>query len=123
MPEVRPSMQDLIRDRRRSGFVAAAAAAARGGAGGADGAVDEAAGSVPEAMEAISGQLARQGHPLKGFDRLLQRYRQRRHEADSVVAACDGAPGAPGAAAVAPGPGGTAVERFVNFSAVKDRAC
>ncbi|WBB58684.1 tetratricopeptide repeat protein [Streptomyces sp. WMMC500] len=146
MPEVRPSMQDLIRDRRRTGFVGRQREIAayrdnfrcppedpahrflfhfHGVAGvgktsllrrllqlaGEQGAltaqVDEAAGSVPEAMEAISTQLARQGHPLKGFDRLLQRYRQRRHEADSVVATFDGAQGPPGAVgglgAVAPG--------------------
>ncbi|MFW6694448.1 tetratricopeptide repeat protein [Streptomyces sp. MAR4 CNX-425] len=123
-------MQDLIRDRRRSGFVGRQREIAafrdnfrcppedpahrflfhiHGVAGvgktsllrrllplaGEEGAltaqVDEAAGSVPEAMEAVSAQLARQGHPLKSFDRLLQRYRQRRHEADSVVAAFDGA--------------------------------
>ncbi|MEO3765701.1 tetratricopeptide repeat protein [Streptomyces sp. B5E4] len=136
MPEVRPSMQDLIRDRRRSGFVGRQREITayrdnfrcppedpahrflfhfHGVAGvgktsllrrllqlaGEQGAltaqVDEAVASVPEAMEAISTQLARQGHPLKGFDRLLQRYRQRRHEADSVVATFDGAPGPPGA--------------------------
>ncbi|WP_407565511.1 tetratricopeptide repeat protein [Streptomyces sp. 184] len=138
MPEVRPSMQDLIRDRRRSGFVGRQREIAayrdnfrcppedpahrflfhfHGVAGvgktsllrrllqlaGEQGAltaqVDEAAASVPEAMEAVSTQLARQGHPLKGFDRLLQRYRQRRHEADSVVATFDGAQAPPGAAA------------------------
>lgn len=141
MPEVRPSMQDLIRDRRRSGFVGRQREIAafrdnfrcppedpahrflfhiHGVAGvgktsllrrllqlaGEQGAltaqVDEAAGSVPEAMEAISAQLARQGHPLKSFDRLLQRYRQRRHEADSVVAAFDGAHGPHPAAGAAP---------------------
>ncbi|WP_326796481.1 tetratricopeptide repeat protein [Streptomyces sp. NBC_01808] len=138
MREVRPSMQDLIRDRRRSGFVGRQREITayrdnfrcppedpahrflfhfHGVAGvgktsllrrllqlaGEQGAltaqVDESAASVPEAMEAISTQLARQGHPLKGFDRLLQRYRQRRHEADSVVATLDGAPGPPGAGA------------------------
>ncbi|MFW6722114.1 tetratricopeptide repeat protein [Streptomyces sp. MAR4 CNY-716] len=143
MSEVRPSMQDLIRDRRRSGFVGRQREIAayrdnfrcppvdpahrflfhfHGVAGvgktsllrrlvqlaGEHGAltaqVDEAVASVPEAMEAISTQLARQGHPLKGFDRLLQRYRQRRHEADSVVAAFGSAHSPPGAvAAVAPG--------------------
>jgi tetratricopeptide (TPR) repeat protein len=134
-------MQDLIRDRRRSGFVGRQREIAafrdnfrcppedpahrflfhiHGVAGvgktsllrrllqlaGEQGAltaqVDEAAGSVPEAMEAISAQLARQGHPLKGFDRLLQRYRQRRHEADSVVATFDGAPGPHAAVGAAP---------------------
>lgn len=148
MSEARPSMQDLIRVRRRSGFVGRQREIAayrdnfrcppadpahrflfhiHGVAGvgktsllrrllqlaGEQGAltaqVDEAAGSVPEAMEAISAQLARQGHPLKGFDRLLQRYRQRRHEADSVVAAFDGAHTPPAAVgAVAPGVPGPA---------------
>ncbi|MFI0815022.1 tetratricopeptide repeat protein [Streptomyces sp. NPDC021115] len=47
--------------------------------------VDESLNTVPEVMAAISAQFARQGHPLKSFDKLLATYRQRRHEADSAV--------------------------------------
>lgn len=45
--------------------------------------VDESAADLVEAMEVISGQFAQQGAPLKGFDKLLATYRQRRHEADA----------------------------------------
>lgn len=48
--------------------------------------VDEAAGSVPEAMAAISEQFARQGREFTALDRRLATYRQRRHEAESVPA-------------------------------------
>ncbi|WP_419995796.1 tetratricopeptide repeat protein [Streptomyces boninensis] len=47
--------------------------------------LDEAVGSVPEAMAEVSAQLARQGVELKSFDRLLKRYRERRHEAASAI--------------------------------------
>ncbi|WP_327236127.1 tetratricopeptide repeat protein [Streptomyces sp. NBC_01317] len=46
--------------------------------------VDEAANSVPEALAALSAEFARQGHPFKRLDRLLETYRQRRHEAESA---------------------------------------
>lgn len=49
--------------------------------------VDESVNSVPEVMAAISAQFARQGHPLKSFDKVLATYRQRRHEADSAAGA------------------------------------
>lgn len=47
--------------------------------------VDESAGSVPEAMAAISDRFARQGHRFKELDRLLATHRERRHEAESTV--------------------------------------
>ncbi|MFJ8887983.1 tetratricopeptide repeat protein [Streptomyces sp. NPDC102402] len=40
-----------------------------------------------EAMEAVSARLGRQGNPLKRFDKQLATYRQRRHQAESAVAA------------------------------------
>ncbi|MFF2523877.1 tetratricopeptide repeat protein [Streptomyces liangshanensis] len=57
--------------------------------------VDDTVNSVPEALAAISAECARQGFPLKRLDRLLETYRQRRHEAESA------------SAAVMPGPAGT----------------
>ncbi|MGW1789784.1 tetratricopeptide repeat protein [Streptomyces tubercidicus] len=128
----RPSRQELIRLRRRAGFVGRRGEIAafrdnfaravedpahqflfhvRGQAGvgktslvrqfeetareqGAPTAyVDEAVHGVPEAMAAISGQLAAQGHPLKVFDKLLATYRERRHEAEAAAVAAEGAPG------------------------------
>ncbi|NWF27962.1 tetratricopeptide repeat protein [Streptomyces sp. PKU-EA00015] len=59
-------------------------AAARAG-GALTGYVDDAVNSVPDAMAAISADAGRQGHRLKEFDRLMAAYRQRRHEAASVV--------------------------------------
>ncbi|WP_435228295.1 tetratricopeptide repeat protein [Streptomyces sp. Tue6028] len=47
--------------------------------------VDESTGSVPEALEAICAQFARQGRRFKDLERLLARHRERRHEADSVL--------------------------------------
>ncbi|MFI1330969.1 tetratricopeptide repeat protein [Streptomyces sp. NPDC020845] len=47
--------------------------------------VDEGCVSVVEAMESISAQLASQGATLKGFDKQLGLYRQRRHEAEAVT--------------------------------------
>ncbi|USA02706.1 ATP-binding protein [Streptomyces lydicamycinicus] len=55
--------------------------------------VDETVHDVPEAMAAISGQLAAQGHPLKVFDKLLTTYRERRHEAEAAAVAAEAAPG------------------------------
>ncbi|MFI0778045.1 tetratricopeptide repeat protein [Streptomyces sp. NPDC021212] len=60
--------------------------------------VDESVNTVPEVMAAISAQFARQGHPLKSFDKLLATYRQRRHEADSAAGATPLEEGATGEA-------------------------
>ncbi|MCT2594767.1 tetratricopeptide repeat protein [Streptomyces sp. N2-109] len=120
----RPSMQELIRRRRGSGFVGRRAeqsayrdnlATAPGdpehrflfhvhgaagvgktslvrlfeqgarGQGALTAYVDDSAHGVLEAMEEISAQCAQQGHALKDFDKLLSRYRQQRHEADSAA--------------------------------------
>ncbi|WP_310720576.1 tetratricopeptide repeat protein [Streptomyces lydicus] len=67
--------------------------------------VDESTHSVPEAMAAISRQLAAQGHPLKVFDKLLATYRERRHEAEAVAVAEQGPPGAADAGGDAQGSG------------------
>ncbi|MET9411209.1 tetratricopeptide repeat protein [Streptomyces sp. NPDC002935] len=48
--------------------------------------VGEEAHSAVEAMEAISSQLARQGCPLKAFDKQLAHYRQKCHEAEAAMA-------------------------------------
>ncbi|MER0477994.1 hypothetical protein ABR737_06485 [Streptomyces sp. Edi2] len=45
--------------------------------------MDESAADLVETMEAVSSQLAQQGVDLKGFNKLLTTYRQRRHEADA----------------------------------------
>ncbi|MEU1277348.1 tetratricopeptide repeat protein [Streptomyces sp. NPDC005805] len=99
--------------------------------------VDDSVNSVPEAMAAISAEAARQGYRLKEFDKLMATYRQRRHEASSLVEDPDrafpsagpgagpdrGAPGASpgqlaaaraGLAAVALLPGASAVTGFVD---------
>ncbi|WP_328688077.1 tetratricopeptide repeat protein [Streptomyces phaeochromogenes] len=47
--------------------------------------IDESVSSVPEAMETLSDQFARQGRPLKALDRLLESYRRRRFEAESAA--------------------------------------
>ncbi|MGN9760960.1 tetratricopeptide repeat protein [Streptomyces sp. SD31] len=58
--------------------------------------VDESAGSVPEAMEAISRQFAAQGRRLKELDRLLTAHRERRHEAElAAVTALSTEPSGP----------------------------
>nr|WP_073919948.1 ATP-binding protein [Streptomyces sp. CB00455] len=49
--------------------------------------VDESVADVVETMEVISAQFAQQDVALKGFDKLLATYRQRRHEADAGLAA------------------------------------
>ncbi|MFJ8858799.1 tetratricopeptide repeat protein [Streptomyces sp. NPDC102451] len=49
--------------------------------------VDDDVHDVFEAMEAVSAQLGRQGHPLKRFDKQLATYRQRRHQAESALPA------------------------------------
>lgn len=66
--------------------------------------VDESVADVVETMEVISAQFAQQGFTLKGFDRLLATYRQRRHEADAGLAAAAAAASEPavGAAPSAP---------------------
>ncbi|MFJ4889149.1 tetratricopeptide repeat protein [Streptomyces sp. NPDC088788] len=61
--------------------------------------VDESTGSVPEAMETVCAGFARQGRRLKELERLLERYRERRHEADSLTR--EAAPGEPSAAGTA----------------------
>lgn len=55
--------------------------------------VDETVHDVPEAMAAISAQLAAQGHPLKVFDKLLTTYRERRHEAEAAAVTAEAASG------------------------------
>ncbi|MFJ2171059.1 tetratricopeptide repeat protein, partial [Streptomyces griseofuscus] len=59
--------------------------------------VDDDVHSAVEAMAAVSEQLGRQGCGLKGFDKLLATYHQRRHEAETTAlgapaAETDGAP-------------------------------
>ncbi|MGW0906904.1 tetratricopeptide repeat protein [Streptomyces sp. NPDC002853] len=49
--------------------------------------VDEAVGSVPEAMAAIAAQFALRGRRCKDLTRLLATHRERRHEAESASAA------------------------------------
>ncbi|MFD9758214.1 tetratricopeptide repeat protein [[Kitasatospora] papulosa] len=66
--------------------------------------VDDEVHDALEAMEAVSARLGRQGHPLKRFDKQLTTYRQRRHQAESAVAAPQSGPGEPGAAAAGPSP-------------------
>ncbi|MFF7980060.1 tetratricopeptide repeat protein, partial [Streptomyces sp. NPDC007901] len=65
--------------------------------------IDDDVHSVVEAMAAISAQFARQGVTLKGFEKLLAAYRQRRHEAEN--SASDGQPA--DTAAVGPSTTGT----------------
>lgn len=134
MRSTRPSMQELIRQRRRAGFVGRSDERAafranfdlppederhrflfhvHGNAGvgktfllreleqiarerGALTAyVDENAGSVPEAMAAISRQLSGQGARFKELDRLLAAHRERRHEAEAALAALEPEPDGP----------------------------
>ncbi|MCX4666366.1 tetratricopeptide repeat protein [Streptomyces sp. NBC_01381] len=145
-----PSMQDLIRRRRRAGFVGRRGEIEAfranfdvspgderhsflfhihgiGGVGktslvreleqlarerGALTAyVDEAVGSVPEAMVVISAQFALQKRRLKTIDRLLATYRERRHEAESASVATLDQEQDPGRAAPPPSPGSMAVSR------------
>ncbi|MGW5497721.1 tetratricopeptide repeat protein [Streptomyces olivaceoviridis] len=59
--------------------------------------VDDDVHSAVEAMAAVSEQLGRQGCGLKGFDKLLATYHQRRHEAETAALGApatetDGAP-------------------------------
>ncbi|BBC34075.1 hypothetical protein SGFS_053690 [Streptomyces graminofaciens] len=71
--------------------------------------VDEAAGSVPEALAAICAQLARQGRRFKELERLLATHRERVHEAE-LAAVTAAAPTDPGAAGE-PSAGSVAVSR------------
>ncbi|MFE5767718.1 tetratricopeptide repeat protein [Streptomyces sp. NPDC056485] len=64
--------------------------------------VDESVADVIETMEVVSAQFSQQGVALKGFDKLLATYRQRRHEADVGMATAAG--GADTAAGSAPSP-------------------
>ncbi|WP_301549662.1 tetratricopeptide repeat protein [Streptomyces sp. MNP-20] len=127
-----PSMQELIRRRRRSGFVGRRSELAvfrdnfdvpvsderhrflfhvHGNAGvgktslvreleqvarqqGALTAyVDEAVGSVPDAMAAVSAEFARRGRRCKELDRMLATHRERRHEAEMASLAATADPG------------------------------
>ncbi|MFB6551911.1 tetratricopeptide repeat protein [Streptomyces sp. NPDC056405] len=145
MSATRPSMQELIRRRRRAGLVGRGTERAafrtnfdvppdderhrflfhvHGNAGvgktflvreleqvarenGALTAyVDESAGSVPEAMSAISGQFAGQGRRCKELDRMLATHRERRHEAQAALPDPTGADPEGG-----PSAGGLAVAR------------
>ncbi|OKI03467.1 hypothetical protein A6A06_39005 [Streptomyces sp. CB02923] len=66
---------------------------------------DESVHGVPEAMAEISDRLARQGSPLKPFDKLLATYRERRQEAEAALAGPDepgdDAPPSPGSMIIA----------------------
>ncbi|KOT49970.1 hypothetical protein ADK43_34945 [Streptomyces rimosus subsp. rimosus] len=68
--------------------------------------VGDAVADAVEAMETITGQLARQGHGTKEFDKALSAYRQRCHEAEAATAVPqgDGAPQGAGSGE-SPGPG------------------
>ncbi|MEW2396750.1 tetratricopeptide repeat protein [Streptomyces sp. NPDC046862] len=66
--------------------------------------VDEAVGSVPDVLTAISAQCAAQGHRVKELERLLASYRERRYEAE--IAALTAVPDPQ-----APSVGSTAVAR------------
>ncbi|MEV0175796.1 tetratricopeptide repeat protein [Streptomyces sp. NPDC050803] len=140
MRPTRPTMQELIRQRRRAGFVGRndeRAAFRRnfdlapederhrflfhvhGNAGvgktflvreleqlarekGALTAyVDEGAGSIPEAMTAISRQFGAQGHRFKELNRVLADHRERRYEAEAAVLALDPGPEEPSTGSVA----------------------
>ena len=81
--------------------------------------VDETVADVVEVMKSISAQLARQGAALKGFDRLLATYQQRRHEADAGAAMAaaerpptDPAAAGPGSGAPSPSPSSVIVSRI-----------
>ncbi|MDX3353297.1 tetratricopeptide repeat protein, partial [Streptomyces sp. ME01-24h] len=123
MSEQRPSRQEMIRRRRRTGFVGRRdelevfrnnftrnpadeayqfAFHVHGNAGVGKSSlirqwedvarqnsaitayIDDDVHSPLEAMEAVSAQLGRQGSTLKGFDKALATYRQRRHEAETT---------------------------------------
>jgi tetratricopeptide (TPR) repeat protein len=45
--------------------------------------LDESVFAVPDAMHAIAAELIRQGEPMKRFTRLIETYRQRRHEVET----------------------------------------
>ncbi|MEB8342615.1 tetratricopeptide repeat protein [Streptomyces endophyticus] len=128
MAEPEPSMQELIRRRRRVGFIARRSELASfranfevppgderhrflfhvhglAGVGKtsllkelADVArefrvvtavVDEAVGSVPEALSELCVQFAASGHRLKDLERRLAAHRERRYEAEAAVAVQD----------------------------------
>ncbi|WP_405973949.1 tetratricopeptide repeat protein [Streptomyces sp. NBC_00988] len=65
--------------------------------------IDETVTDAVEVMEAISGQFAQQGLPMKAFEKRLGTYRQRLHEVDATAAtsvAGESAEPTPSAAAV-----------------------
>ncbi|WP_225834148.1 ATP-binding protein [Streptomyces sp. NK08204] len=59
--------------------------------------VDEGVGSIPEAMAAISREFLRQGREFKRLDKALGMYRERRHEAEVVMAGLEPDPDGPSA--------------------------
>jgi tetratricopeptide (TPR) repeat protein len=64
--------------------------------------VDESAGSVPDALEAISRQFAGQGARCKELDRLLTAHRERRYEAElAAITVAPAEPQAPSAGSMA----------------------
>lgn len=65
--------------------------------------VDESVNSVPEAMETLSSQFARQGQPLKALDRLLETYHRRRYEVESAASLAQPGPTAGSLAAAQAG--------------------
>lgn len=136
MARVRPSRQELIRQRRRQTFVGRDAEravfrenldlATEGGAatflfhvhgnagvgktflvreleqiarerGALTVYVDEAVGSVPDVLTAISAQCAAQGHRFKELERLLAAHRERRYEAEVAALTAVPDPQAPSA--------------------------
>lgn len=66
--------------------------------------VDDAVGSVPEAMAAITAQFALRGRRCKELNRLLTAHRERRHEAESAFAAAMFDAGQEGGPAGVPAP-------------------
>ncbi|MEE6269453.1 tetratricopeptide repeat protein [Streptomyces diastatochromogenes] len=64
--------------------------------------VDDDVTDALEAMETISARLARQGQPLKKFDKQMAFYRQRRHQAENTAAAQQPNTGEPGDVQSAP---------------------
>ncbi|MFZ3500229.1 tetratricopeptide repeat protein [Streptomyces sp. 5.8] len=66
--------------------------------------VDESVADAIEAMELVSAQFAQRGLPMKGFEKLLATYRQRRHEADAGLLAAATGPDPVTAGAAPPSP-------------------
>lgn len=66
--------------------------------------VDESVADAIETMELVSAQFAQRGLAMKGFDKLLTTYRQRRHEADAGLLAAATGPDPVTAGAPPPSP-------------------